>query len=1279
MNLRLILTVWVATLVASAGAFAQQPNSGNAGTSTGEAQWIWSPDYAQGESPAGSFYFRKSFNLPSPDVGKITITCQDRYELFVNGRRVGGGSDWQKLENYDISNLLLAGRNTIAVLAQKTEPGMAGLVARVVVRPRGGTWLSFSTNSSWRVNEQRASSWFLRTFDDSSWSRAQSFGEYGQTAPWSGEYHAQTASHDNSESAPSAARFTVPHGFRVQRFAQVRQTGSVLSMAFDERGNLLISREGSGIFRLVDSDNDTYCDTVEAVCDSIKNCHGILSVNGDIYAVGHSDSGAGLHYLHDEDGDGKMETVTLMVKFDGGMNEHGPHVPLLGPDGFLYLVMGNHAKPAVTMQATSPYHHYYEGDLVQPRYEDAGGHAVGVKAPGGMVLRINLQGTQVEAFAGGLRNAYDAVFTPSGDLFTYDSDMEWDEGLPWYRPTRLMHVTAGAEFGWRSGWAKWPEYYIDSLPSQLSLGRGSPTGLEVYDHHQYPEQYHGAMFLGDWTMGRILMVRLARDGSSYRATQEPFVEGEPLNVTDLAVGPDGSLYFSTGGRNTEGGIYRVVYDGEHKPVQPHLTGIHQAVRQPQFYSAFARERVALVQQQMGDSWGSELARVAVDNQLPAEQRTRAMDFMHLYGPYPSEQLLLQLAGDALPAVRAKAATLLGLHPTTNGSKLLSSLLGDPNPLVRRCACEAVTRAGLAPSAQSLVELLADTDVHVAWAAGRALQQLPISQWQDLVLMDERAAVYARGSVALLAMVEDPAVSEQVIDRGRTLLRGFISDGDFVGMLRVMEVAIHRATPSEDYLETLRNDLTREYPVRTDANPPWGAFINRELVRLLSALDATDARPRMLNFLNTNEPLPERMHVAAHLSFMKSAWTLNDRLILLEFFERHRAAEGGFSLARYVDNFSRDVVKGMSYEEQLQVLYQADRWPTAGLGVLTDLPPDPGQEVIERLLEIDASLDGRDDEAAARMQTGVVAVLARRGDPDSMAYLREVFDRDPDRRVTIAMGLAQQADDDHNWPLLIRSLAILDGGAAVEVLQKLSETRRTTNDAEHIRQVILCGLRMTPSQSVHAVALLELWTGIAQGEPEQTVPEKLRLWQNWYAQTFPARTPATLPKASPENKWSFDELLFAIQNAKPEEANPAAGELVFRKALCIRCHRMGSDGQGVGPDLTMVSRRFHRKEMLESLLFPSQVISDQYASHTVVTTDGRQFTGLVGALGDDAIVVTRNDAERIRIPKDRVEEMLPSHVSSMPEGLLNPLSMQEILDLFAYLNESPDQRVVRKSR
>src|SRR5262249_8283372 len=80
----------------------------------------------------------------------------------------------------------------------------------------------------------------------------------------------------------------------------------------------------------------------------------------------------------------------------------------------------------------------------------------------------------------------------------------------------------------------------------------------------FPEKYKKALFIMDWTYGRIIAVHLKPRGASYTGTFENLVQGKPLNVTDMEFGADGALYFATGGRNTQSGLYRVSYVGPQK-------------------------------------------------------------------------------------------------------------------------------------------------------------------------------------------------------------------------------------------------------------------------------------------------------------------------------------------------------------------------------------------------------------------------------------------------------------------------------------------------------------------------------------------------------------------------------------------------------------------------------------------------------------------------------------------------------------------------------------------
>jgi putative heme-binding domain-containing protein len=171
-------------------------------------------------------------------------------------------------------------------------------------------------------------------------------------------------------------------------------------------------------------------------------------------------------------------------------------------------------------------------------------------------------GRHVEVVGYGYRNQFDFAFNSHGDLFTYDADMEWDLGTPWYRPTRFNHALSGGDAGWRSGAGKWPAYYADSIPSLVDIGPGSPTGVCAGTGAKFPAKYQRAIFGNDWTYGTMYAIHLTPQGASYQAQKEEFLSGKSLPLTDLLIRPqDGAMYFTTGGRRSQSALYRVTYAG----------------------------------------------------------------------------------------------------------------------------------------------------------------------------------------------------------------------------------------------------------------------------------------------------------------------------------------------------------------------------------------------------------------------------------------------------------------------------------------------------------------------------------------------------------------------------------------------------------------------------------------------------------------------------------------------------------------------------------------------
>jgi putative heme-binding domain-containing protein len=141
---------------------------------------------------------------------------------------------------------------------------------------------------------------------------------------------------------------------------------------------------------------------------------------------------------------------------------------------------------------------------------------------------------------------------------------------------------SGGDYGFREGTGKFPRYYPDSLPSAVDTGIGSPTGVKFGTGAKFPPKYQRALYAMDWSYGRILAVHLQPNGATYTGTFENFVVGKPLNVTDLEIGQDGAMYFTTGGRGTQSGLYRVTHAGVD------LSGVTNFQAQP----AYAQEAAA---------------------------------------------------------------------------------------------------------------------------------------------------------------------------------------------------------------------------------------------------------------------------------------------------------------------------------------------------------------------------------------------------------------------------------------------------------------------------------------------------------------------------------------------------------------------------------------------------------------------------------------------------------------------------------------------------------------
>lgn len=390
----------------------------------------------------------------------------------------------------------------------------------------------------------------------------------------------QLAKPGSQNQATDPSTLTLLPGFKAE-LIRSSQPGedSWVSMAFDDQGRITLGKEKKGLLRLTISGSGDQ--KVEVIDDELLECRGLLYAHGSLFA--NANVSKTLVRLTDTNGDGTFDERKELMRTGGG-NGHGRNHIKLGPDDDIYVAHGNNVLLPENVAPDSPLKNYANDQLI-PNPWDGSMFDGNVELPAGHILRVKPDGSKITLLAGGLRNPLDIAFNERGDLFTFDADMERDVGTPWYMPTRVLHVVPGADFGWRRGTGRFPAWYADTLPSVIDIGLSSPTGIFFGIDADFPNKYRFALYILDWSYGRIIAVHLKNTGTSYVAEQEDFVTGRPLNVTDGCIGPDGAMWFITGGRGTQSGLYRVTAVGKRSPsgiqgrVFYHMSGPALWVRQ----------------------------------------------------------------------------------------------------------------------------------------------------------------------------------------------------------------------------------------------------------------------------------------------------------------------------------------------------------------------------------------------------------------------------------------------------------------------------------------------------------------------------------------------------------------------------------------------------------------------------------------------------------------------------------------------------------------------------
>lgn len=608
-------------------------------------EWLWHRSADPQPKAGETAFFRKEFSIGFPPrEATLLASGDDEITVYINGVEVAKSDDWREPVRMELPAVLLEGRNLLALKVRNRTDSPAGGVIKLEVRSPNNSAMFIVTEKTWISSDREEAGWEKPRFDTKGWRPAVTLGAV-PVQPWGDVF--------GEPSATAATDLTALPGFKVDliRSAKVNE-GSWICMTFDDKGRIILSPERTERPLLrVELTKEGQVKRVEAIPAPMRAAMGLAYAHESLYVNGHGPKGVGLYRLKDSNGNDQFDPgeEQLLKNFEGD-NEHGYHAVVPGPDGMIYIINGNMTKVPAGMSAASPLQNYQE-DLLLPRQWDPTGHARGILAPGGHVMRTDPEGKEWSLFCGGFRNAYDIDFNEQGELFTFDSDMEYDIGTPWYRPTRVFHCVSGADFGWRSGSGKWRDYYPDTLSSVVDVGLSSPTGVKFGSRSNYPDKYRSAFFIADWNYGRILAVHLRPDGASYKGNFELFVSGKPLPVVDLEFGPDGAMYFITGGWRTQSGLYRVSYTGEQtKPeifpgrssTESSLAAAALRRKLESLHTSKDRNSIAMIWPHLSsdDRFIRYAARVALENQDTSGWAGRALEEQN---PTASLAALLALA------------------------------------------------------------------------------------------------------------------------------------------------------------------------------------------------------------------------------------------------------------------------------------------------------------------------------------------------------------------------------------------------------------------------------------------------------------------------------------------------------------------------------------------------------------------------------------------------------------------------------------------------------------
>jgi putative membrane-bound dehydrogenase-like protein len=544
--------------------------------------------------------------------------------------------------------------------------------------------------------------------------------------------------------------------FKVELIYQVPDIEHPSVVTCDDEGNLFVGEDPMDmrgpttkhIDRVVyirwDKDGKP---TKTVFCDNLSAVFGLIYRDGALYVMH-----APLYSVfRDTNGDGVADERKDLASGFGppagvyGFNDHIVTGTRLGMDGKVYVSVGDKGIPKAT-----------------------GADGSTITLEGGGVVRMNLDGTQLEVVTSGTRNHLDVAMDSLDNIFTYDNT---DDGLGWW--TRFTHHVPTGYYGYPYDYHPHPERH---LPRMSEHGGGSPVGAACYREAAWPEKYRNAAFHCEWGKGKVQVFYLKKSGATFTNEMEDFLvkEGsEEFRPQDLCFSPDGKYMYvadwNYGGwvnKKQAGRLFRVSYVGpqvENEPPRAKNGDPLEAQIKSLGHPAHS-ERMRAQHQlaKMGTDAANAMKVVLLSSVSSKWAKIHALWTQNelidtLDGYDPASQWAAVLTSDDDADVRGQAARALGERKFATGLEALTKALHDPDAGVRMRAAIALGRIGDKKAAQSLFEALDEQDEFVRHTMIQALRAIGDWSLAPKYLKSDNAAIRNAVILALTNQYSDAAV------------------------------------------------------------------------------------------------------------------------------------------------------------------------------------------------------------------------------------------------------------------------------------------------------------------------------------------------------------------------------------------------------------------------------------------------------------------------------------------------------------------------------------------